>query len=118
MIDYARTIFLQGMAEKITRRIAENVARSAYTRFGLADSMDGGIDQCEFVEDAVAIALGEESGCLAPEELTAENCELLFVEAELQSLFAEPVQLSPARLEAAVQISDELLRITEVSDGE
>jgi hypothetical protein len=116
LIDYARTIFLQDMAEKITRRIAENLARLAYVRYGLADA---DIDEQEFVDDAVALALGEETGCLDPEEVTEHNCELLFVEAELQSLFVEPPRLVPWKLEGGmVAISDELIRITEVPDGE
>jgi hypothetical protein len=87
LTDYARTIFLQGMAEKITRRISENVARLAYVRFDLGEFL---IDEDEFVADALIRALGEDSGCVEPEELTGENCELLFVEETLLQLAAHP----------------------------
>lgn len=73
------------LAEQITRRLVENAIRLQFTRNDLAlvakaDDDDPALDENEMVNDALNLALGDDTGCLSDEELNAENIDVLWVE--------------------------------------
>jgi hypothetical protein len=74
------------IAKGIVSRLTEHAIRIEWTRADLTSESENTEDEC--VEDAIAVALGEDTGCLDPDDLNATNCELLFVEAELKKLAA------------------------------
>lgn len=75
-------------AETIVRRLAESVVRVQYSRADLCCFEDAPTED-EMVDDAIAVSMGEEQGCLDEDEMTAENVDVLFVEKQLQEFLAQ-----------------------------
>lgn len=69
-------------AEAIVRRVADSAIRLAITRWDLESSHVRSQD--EIVSDIIAVLLGEDTGCLDPDDLDETNCELLFVRKALR----------------------------------
>lgn len=91
--DYRRAADVHETAERIIKRVVPVVLSIAYTRTGLHDVADcDPIDEKEFVDDGLAVALGEDTGCLDPDDLSAENCEVLYVEQELTEILKRAVR--------------------------
>jgi hypothetical protein len=80
--DYRRADDVHQTAERIIRRVVTNTLSTAHSRFDL----DELVEDKTLVDDGVAIALGEDTGCLDPDSLSAENCEILYLEKELREL--------------------------------
>jgi hypothetical protein len=75
---------LKTLATSITERLVENTIRAQFTRASLDHpDPDDPLNEDDMVRDALGVALGEDTGCLGDEEITAENIDVLFVEQEL-----------------------------------
>jgi hypothetical protein len=76
---------LRVTATEITKRIVERAVRLQFTRCSLdtINTGDDPLDEDDMVRDAINLALGDDTGCLSDEDLTAENIDLLFVEQQL-----------------------------------
>ena len=77
---------LKTIATEITRRLVERSVRLQFTRHSMEGAVD--TDDVEFIEndmvdDALNIALGDDTGCLSDEDLTPENIDVLFVQGKL-----------------------------------
>ncbi|MFL6314830.1 MAG: hypothetical protein ACJ71W_22215 [Terriglobales bacterium] len=91
--DYELAGQIENAAEAITRRLTENAVRLSITRHDLKDD-DGDIDdqtEQDIVNDTISVALGEDTGCLDPDALSSENCEVLFVKDQLLKLVPLPI---------------------------
>ena len=88
--DYRRSADVHEVAERIIRRVVANVLSLAHVRHNLDELTDGQA----FVDDGLAVALGEDTGCLDPDNLSAENCEVLFVEKELYEILNRALSTS------------------------
>lgn len=85
--DYRREADVLEVSERIIRHVVTSVLRTAHCRAGLDDvESSNPINEKEFVEDGLSIALGEDTGCLDPGDLSDEDCEVLFVAKELREL--------------------------------
>jgi hypothetical protein len=98
---YAKETLVHDAAAKIVERVAGNAVRLAITRGSLlqcdGEEIDDQAEQ-EYVQDALNVAMGEDTGCLDEGDLNETNCELLFVGAELRKLLAAaPPEPTPAR---------------------
>jgi hypothetical protein len=91
--DYELAARIHDTAEAITRRVTEHAVRISIVRHDLQHD-DAAIDdqtEQDIVNDTIAVALGEDTGCLDPDSLSAENCEVLFVEDQLHQLAPLPI---------------------------
>ena len=79
---------VKDLAITITKRLTERAIRCTFSRHSLWDHPDG-LDEDDMVFDALGIALGEDVGCLGPEEEDAEHIDVLFVEEQLRALATE-----------------------------
>ena len=80
---------LKTIATALTRRLVGNSVRVQFVRHSLEGAVDAAgqeFVESEMVADAVALALGEDTGCLGEEELNSENIELLHVEQLLRQV--------------------------------
>lgn len=82
--DYRRSADVHDVAEEIIKHLTENLLKLAHIRHLTV------LDDCPsadvIVKDVLPVALGEDTGCNDPEDLTAENCELLWVEEQLREM--------------------------------
>jgi hypothetical protein len=76
--DYRRSADVHEVAEQIVRRVVTNALGLVRARHDL--DFDDLV-----VDDVVTVALGEAS-CLEPDDLSTENCEILYVDKELREL--------------------------------
>jgi hypothetical protein len=87
---YANEQRVIDLAHEIISRVVPNVIRLAYIRHDLAEHLED-MTEDEFAQDALQLALGEESGCIDPDDLDAENCEVMFVEEKLRVLHSDHI---------------------------
>jgi hypothetical protein len=73
------------LAREITEMVARETASILHVRndLGTDDAFFVSIDEAEFCADAVALANGEECGCMEPEEVMRE-CPMARVESQLK----------------------------------
>lgn len=76
---------LKNLATAITKRLVENAIRLQFSRNDL-ESCQEEVTEDEMVQDALNLALGEDTGCLGEEEINATNIDVLFVEEILRKL--------------------------------
>jgi hypothetical protein len=77
------------LATEITTRLVERAIRHQFTRQDLAlisNADESAPDEAEIVQDALNLALGDDTGCLSEEEETPENIDVMFVEEILEKL--------------------------------
>lgn len=95
--DYENSASIADAAEAITKRLTEHAVRLAITRFDLLsfdpDGRDEANSEDDIVQDIQNVAMGEDTGCLDPDDLDATNCEVMFVEAEIRKLLDEQATL-------------------------
>ena len=80
---------LEELARRIVERVAETAVRLAIVRHSLVTEDDDTLDEDRIVEDIQNCCLGDETGCLDPEEMDETNCDLMFVQKELSLLEQE-----------------------------
>jgi len=73
---------VQSLAREIITRLVTTAISCTYSRSLVGGDLED-INEQELIDDALAIALGDEIGCLTEEECPAENIDLLWLEAKL-----------------------------------
>ena len=101
-------------AHDITRRLAESVVRVQYSRADL-DSFEDGPTEDQMVGDAIMVSLGDDTGCLGNDEMTAEYIDVLFVEQKLQDFSAGVHEALVAALNAVLPFAEKELECRESS---
>jgi hypothetical protein len=71
------------LARTIIRHIANSSIEIAVARHDL-ESQGEPVDVQDVVNDLVNVLTGDDTGCLEPEDLTKDNCELLWLVAQLK----------------------------------
>ncbi|KAA6459678.1 hypothetical protein DYQ86_16295 [Acidobacteria bacterium AB60] len=89
-ITYSKT------AEEITRRLVDRAVRAQFTRNDLGDDL---FNEDDMARDALNLALGDDTGCLGDDEMTAENIDVLFVDQQI-SASTDPLRKRIAELES------------------
>jgi hypothetical protein len=77
---------LKTLASEITQRLTQNAVRVQFARRDMDGAVDADgveFDEAAMVLDAVNLAMGEDVGCLPPEDITPENVDVLYVEQVL-----------------------------------
>jgi hypothetical protein len=79
---------LKDLARFITEHVARETASILHMRhdLGIEDSDMGAIDEKDFCDEAVALANGEECGCMDPEEAIQQSL-VAWVETQLRTHF-------------------------------
>jgi hypothetical protein len=83
---------LRVFATAITTRLVESAIRRQFNRQDLAlisNADESAMDEDDMVQDALNLALGDDTGCLTEEEETPENIDVMFVEEILEKLERE-----------------------------
>src|SRR4051812_40160147 len=86
------------LARSIVEQVARDAVKTLFTRnYGSIEVHGDAYTEAEFEQDVVDVLLGDDTGCLNPDEVSDENCTVLIVDKLLAGAHAEEKEMAGER---------------------